>query len=126
MDDVNYPPFRREPEGAVERAGPWAWAALAAAAAFLLIMIGIGGGKRTLVAKAERAVTAGLFDPGSARFEKVTFRKGDGVVCGFVNAKNESGEYVGFKRFFYNENVGSIIVQDDDDGVRYGDYFLRC
>jgi hypothetical protein len=126
MDDVNYPPFRREPEGAVERAGPWAWGALAVAAAFLLIMIGIGGGKRTLVAKAERAVTSSLFDPGSARFEEVTFRKGNGIVCGLVNVKNESGEYVGFRRFFYNENVGSIILQDDDDAVRYGHYFAQC
>jgi hypothetical protein len=126
MDDVSYPPLRREPEATSQKAGPWAWAALAAAAAFLLITIGIGGGKRTLVAKAERAVTAGLFDPGSARFEKVTFRKGDGVVCGFVNAKNESGAYVGFRRFFYNENVGSIVLQNDEDATIYGHYFLRC
>jgi hypothetical protein len=127
MDDVNYPFLRREPDAGTQKPNPWAWAALAAAGAFLLIMIGLGaGGKRTLVAKAERAVTAGLFDPGSARFEKETVRKGDGVVCGFVNTKDKFGGYVGFRRFFYNENIGSIIQQNDGDAIIYGSYFSRC
>jgi len=125
MDDVNYPFLHREPEAARQKASPWAWGALAAAGVFLLIMIGLSaGGTRTLVAKAERAVAAGLSDPVSARFEKETVRKG--IVCGFVNAKDGFGGYVGFKRFFYSDNVGSIILQNDNEAITYGQYFSRC
>lgn len=54
--------------------------------------------KYTAIASAKNAVLARLKDPESAKFGKVVFRE-DGVVCGYVNAKNSFGGYAGEKAF---------------------------
>lgn len=48
--------------------------------------------------KAKQAVRERLKDPSSAVFERLEVHKAG--VCGFVNAKNEMGGYVGHKAFF--------------------------
>lgn len=40
-----------------------------------------------------------LLDPDSAQFSEVTFNRSTGYGCGFVNAKNKMGGYVGRKQF---------------------------
>lgn len=51
-------------------------------------------------------VTADFLDPGSAQFKGLT-RSSPGyrperTICGFVNAKNSFGGYVGFRPFSYD------------------------
>ena len=48
--------------------------------------------------QAKQAISSVLKDPGSAQFRNIREVSG-GVLCGEVNAKNELGGYVGFKRF---------------------------
>lgn len=56
-----------------------------------------------LQAAAEEAVRSSLKDPESARFKPpfMAFKdeKGDIAVCGYANAKNSYGGYVGFEPF---------------------------
>lgn len=54
--------------------------------------------KYAAIAAAKKAVIARLKDPDSAKFGKVVYRP-DGVVCGYVNAKNSFGGYTGEKAF---------------------------
>lgn len=51
------------------------------------------------VNKVERAVKDTLNDPASAVFKQVAFFKKTGAGCGYVNAKNKMGGYVGFASF---------------------------
>ena len=53
-----------------------------------------------LFQEAEAVVRAGFFDPDSARFDRLVLGKND-AVCGWVNAKNRFGGYVGFEQFVY-------------------------
>ncbi len=54
--------------------------------------------KYTAIAAAKRIVTERLNDPESAKFGKIVART-NGVVCGYVNAKNAMGGYAGEKGF---------------------------
>lgn len=53
------------------------------------------------VAVAESAVREGLRDPESARFRAVKRSATTGAVCGYLNAKNAYGGYVGEAPFTY-------------------------
>lgn len=53
-----------------------------------------------LISEAKDAIKRQLKDPYSAQFENVSV-KHEGIVCGYVNAKNAFGGYVGRKRFVY-------------------------
>ena len=48
--------------------------------------------------RAQSLVAAQMFDPESAKFKSVRAVDG-GAICGFVNAKNRYGAYVGFAEF---------------------------
>ncbi len=54
--------------------------------------------KNSAINAAKKAVVARLKDPSSAKFGKVVYRP-DGVVCGYVNAKNSFGAMTGEKAF---------------------------
>ena len=53
------------------------------------------------VAAAENAIREGLRDPESARFREVKRNTSTGAVCGYLNAKNAYGGYVGEAPFIY-------------------------
>lgn len=54
--------------------------------------------RHSAIAAAKKAVVERLNDPESARFGKIVYRK-NGYVCGYVNAKNQLGGYVGEREF---------------------------
>ena len=58
----------------------------------------------------EAEVRARLIDPDSAKFEGVTFNRGKSVGCGFVNARNRMGGYIGRTHF--------VLFPDGD--LRFG------
>lgn len=57
---------------------------------------------------AKKAVKDSLFDPDSAKFTDVFKGTGDNNYCGWVNAKNRFGAFVGSTPFFY-EGMSSGI-----------------
>lgn len=57
--------------------------------------------------RVESAVRKALRDPDSARFEKVQVFYRTGTACGWVNAKNALGGYVGFTHFTVTQD-GSV------------------
>jgi hypothetical protein len=59
--------------------------------------------------EAEDAVRQLLYDPESARFTEVQVA-GAGNVCGYVNAKNKMGGYVGKTPFYYVRSNGETAV----------------
>jgi hypothetical protein len=69
-----------------------------------------------LFRRAKEAAAHNLFDPYSAHFTEL--RKVDtdigAVVCGFVNAKNRLGAYVGPKPFVYEDLINFAIVESED------------
>jgi hypothetical protein len=89
----------------------------------------------------EVAVKQLLNDPESARFSEVTKGVSLGDVCGYVNAKNAMGGYVGKTPFYYRANGETAVVppiEDNDFRIylwnitgsdsdrRYADLSQRC
>lgn len=67
------------------------------------------------IAEARSALDERLFDYPSARFRDVRGR--DKVLCGFVNAKNRMGAYIGWTRFAYvsfSEDP-SLYIEDSEN-----------
>lgn len=62
-----------------------------------------------IIVKARKAVADSLKDPPSARFDGIV--KKPEAVCGFVNAKNSYGGYVGRTRFAYVTKTGAIFLE---------------
>lgn len=60
--------------------------------------------------KAREPVRAITKDPQSAQF-KADYLTSSGWLCGEMNAKNEYGAYVGFKRFMSNAKSGKIYFE---------------
>jgi hypothetical protein len=58
----------------------------------------LGDKKAATVWAAKQSVKKILNDPDSAKFGKVVYRE-PGIVCGYINAKNGFGGYVGEKGF---------------------------
>lgn len=68
--------------------------------------------------EAKKAVKQLLNDPDSAQFRDITPGKEEKSVCGFVNAKNRMGGYVGDSPFFYqglSQTVGIANSPTDSD-----------
>ena len=64
--------------------------------------------------KAENVVREKLTDPESAQFSREVIDStlsGIATVCGYVNAKNQFGGYVGRRRFIYQESDNSIFME---------------
>ena len=67
-----------------------------------------------LIGEARAAVLAELPDPESARFSnEVGVLVEDGIVCGYVNAKNASGGYAGNTHFLYNRGSGVALPGEE-------------
>ncbi|HTF44913.1 MAG TPA: hypothetical protein VK641_13475 [Terriglobales bacterium] len=62
---------------------------------------------------AMRQVRNGMKDPDSAQFRDVFQR--EEFVCGYVNAKNGFGAYVGFSRFRYVS--GDVLLEANTDSL---------
>jgi hypothetical protein len=55
-----------------------------------------------------------LLDPDSAQFSDVTFNRSTGFGCGFVNAKNKMGGYVGRKQFVASLD-GKVVMEPTEE-----------
>lgn len=55
-----------------------------------------------------------LLDPDSAQFSDVTFNRSTGFGCGFVNAKNKMGGYVGRKQFVASLD-GKVVMAPTEE-----------
>ena len=63
---------------------------------------------------AKKLVSDLLIDKESARFEEVVYNRNSSSVCGYVNAKNKMGGYVGEKRFMVSEGKARIEPNEPD------------
>lgn len=83
-----------------------------------LLLAGYAGAQDTSVSieDAKARVAMKMKDPESARFAGVTRDPKGNTVCGWVNAKNSYGGYVGYKPFFV---MGRFVeIRDDgDEGI---------
>ena len=66
------------------------------------------------VASAKAKLTIQLKDPDSAQFTGIVVAAEHGLVCGWVNAKNSFGGYVGYRPFFV---MGDVAVIRDPDSA---------
>jgi len=71
--------------------------------------------KYTAIATAKRLVTERMKDPESVNFGKVV-RRDNGIVCGYVNAKNAMGGYVGEKGFIVMAGKAWLETDSADFG----------
>lgn len=74
---------------------------------FLAILAAIALAGCSSEGVAKDAVKRLLNDPESARFSELNPGKQKGDVCGFVNAKNKMGGYVGDTPFFFEKTTGA-------------------
>lgn len=89
----------------------------------LLVLLAVAtpaSAQESVIELAKTKVVNALKDPGSAQFKNVVRSRADessedGIVCGWVNARNSFGGYVGFKPFFV---VGDAVQFRDDDSAR--------
>lgn len=64
---------------------------------------------------AQAKLSMKMKDPESTRYVDVVISEKGGLVCGWVNAKNSYGAYVGFKPFYV---MGALAeVRDDEEGM---------
>lgn len=94
-----------------------------------LALAGCSGGspfESPAIADAKREVSEQLVDGSSARFENVVAQKttmegtairpvgaGEEAVCGWVNAKNRMGAYVGAERFLVKQGLSTFRGGDE-------------
>lgn len=63
----------------------------------------------------ENRVKASLNDPDSAKFKGIEFSRETRTGCGFVNAKNKMGGYVGSTMFIAKEDGSILFAPPDED-----------
>lgn len=90
-----------------------------------LSVVMVSGCEPSLESEAKRAVRQGLIDPDSAKFESVFTNQKSGAVCGFVNAKNRMGGYVGASPFVYQRETGATLVREPPKERDFERYFDR-
>ncbi|WP_197917983.1 hypothetical protein [Thiosulfatihalobacter marinus] len=83
----------------------------------------------SLYAKAQAAVKKDLLDPESANFKdpyaaQFTASRGEAtksgvIVCGYVNAKNRMGGYVGYTPYGVIFQNGKVVSKDVSDSTIY-------
>jgi hypothetical protein len=61
----------------------------------------------------EQSVRAQLKDPDSAKFDRVQFFRRTGAGCGWVNARNSMGGYVGLTHFLVSSK-GEVAFEPTD------------
>lgn len=72
--------------------------------------------------KLKTAFSRVLFDPYTAKVSSLQYRSDNKIVCGFVNAKNRFGAYVGSKAFYYDTSDGDLTILDAEPGAVYDFY----
>lgn len=77
-------------------------------------LAGITNARAALEELAKARVRLDLKDPDSAQFSYVHHMRGTGYVCGFVNAKNSYGGYIGDRAFAVGD--GSAFINDGRKG----------
>ncbi len=82
---------------------------IAIAAGVLLVAAGIGGYFYYPIYTIQEVVRKPLLDPESAQFSEVRFYRSTGYGCGYVNAKNKVGGYVGRKQFVASLD-GEVVI----------------
>lgn len=77
---------------------------------------------------AKKRVLMSLKDPESARFSDVAYREAgtDKYICGYVNAKNSYGGYVGPRQFIYGNGFLSIAEGEDPNSVVDAEIAKAC
>jgi hypothetical protein len=70
----------------------------------------------TIIKEMIIAVTYEFFDPASATFRELIATDNGRQICGYVNAKNRFGGYVGFQPFLYDLNNCTGTVYDPSIG----------
>lgn len=87
-------------------------------AIFLIAVLGAGyyfwKNEYSPTVQAKKAVNSALVDPESSKFRDVEYFKGTGATCGYVNAKNRMGGYVGFTIFVVTEK-GEVLLNPNAD-----------
>ena len=71
-------------------------------------------------------VRSSLKDPTSAQFSKVTVSDIGIFVCGYVNAKNSFGGYVGPTRFAVVVGQGKVLFEGTADKDELEEYYGFC
>ena len=77
----------------------------------VLMALSLSGCDAQEASEAKALLQEGLYDGDRARFENVVYTvlpDGQQTVCGWVNAKNRMGGYVGFERFLVLD--GRIVL----------------
>lgn len=71
-------------------------------------------------AKAQWAVSKYLFDPYTAQFDglRTVSYENQQYVCGYVNAKNKMGAYIGKHEFVYDPMIDVALVNDESDTAK--------
>ncbi|MDX4056709.1 hypothetical protein APA82_31855 [Pseudomonas aeruginosa] len=94
----------------------------------LVVLAGCGSPEQNAIWTAEKAVANMLKDPESAKFNGSFFMPDggneqlkSGHVCGYVNAKNSFGAYVGNRRFVAPAIVGPDVVDVGNVTIDDGD-----
>jgi len=82
---------------------------IAIAAGALLVAVSIGGYFYYPIYTIQEVVRKPLLDPVSAQFSEVKFYRSSGYGCGYINAKNRAGGYVGRKRFVASLD-GEVVI----------------
>lgn len=77
----------------------------------LVAALALVGCDDAMTRDAKQAVRNSQKDPGSVQFQAVTHCDGLDGVYGFYNAKNASGDYVGYKVFVYGN--GRLLFHGD-------------
>lgn len=80
-----------------------------AAGVLILVAAGIGGYFYYPIYTIQEVVRKPLLDPVSAQFSEVKFYRSTGYGCGYVNAKNKVGGYVGRKQFVASLD-GQVVI----------------
>ncbi|MGA7676139.1 MAG: hypothetical protein WCA78_13980 [Rhizomicrobium sp.] len=75
--------------------------------------------------EAKRVVRSVLRDPGSAEFDHVT-QLSNGVVCGYVNARNGFGGYVGREAFMFGQPVGGLMMEEQGSAAFTKTWEAKC
>lgn len=83
--------------------------------AVLLAVTGSASAQETdhIIEQAKTVVASKMKDPDSARFTDVSLQAKGNMVCGWVNAKNSFGGYVGFRPFVAAGDY--VEIRDDED-----------
>jgi hypothetical protein len=80
--------------------------------------------EQTLIDTAEAQIRGQLLDPDETKFQNVRGSPQLGCVTGQLMGKNSFGAYTGWQEFYWHENSGAILAENDASAVTTAT--LRC